>query len=276
MKKKPNGELKLCFRKKQSGKTYIAKQYYKLPLQITVPYYQDEDGTAFLPLLNMGGGVLGRDYFKTRILLEKDSRAVITNLSATSIYKAKNGQISLLENEFILEDGAVLEYLPGCSIPFKDSALRQRNVFRIKKNSFLFTVDFVTPGRLDMEEVFSFRSYYSDFRLYVEDKLLVRECADVDPNPEKLGRIGFMEGFYNYISVFVYCERIDESFVQGLQRICGMAEDVYCGCSQIDSSLITVKILGNNASNINGLIDRVWGYARESLLNKHKVDLRRS
>ena len=55
------GKLSLVFRKRDDGVTYMAKQYYKLPLQVLRPHYQDDDGTAFVYMLNPSGGVLQND-----------------------------------------------------------------------------------------------------------------------------------------------------------------------------------------------------------------------
>ena len=44
---KATGALSLTFRRKAAGKTYIADQYYKIPMQIMPPHYQDDDGTAY-------------------------------------------------------------------------------------------------------------------------------------------------------------------------------------------------------------------------------------
>ncbi len=95
--KRTNGELKLLFRKKRNGQTYLSKQFYVLPLQITVPYYQDNDGTAFLNPLNMGGGVMGEDHLRTEIELEENSQVLFTNLSATKIFKLQQGRPNVLD-----------------------------------------------------------------------------------------------------------------------------------------------------------------------------------
>ena len=74
----PTGRLSLVFRKRADGRTAIAQQYFRLPLQILNPYYQDDDGTAFVYLLNPSGGILQNDRLLTELTLEENSRALIT------------------------------------------------------------------------------------------------------------------------------------------------------------------------------------------------------
>ncbi len=272
---KTKGELRLTFRKRSSGKTYIAKQFYKLPLQITIPYYQDDDGTAFLMLLNMGGGVFGGDHYVTDITVEDDARVLITNVSATKIYKALEGDSSLIENVFSVGEKAVLEYMPECCIPYRDSDSCQKTEFRLRKSSFLFATDFVTPGRLDMGEKFSYRKYISDFRIYVDDRLIATERAILKPEDTEMDRKGIMEGHNDYVSVFIYSEDVNEAFVKKLNDICVAAEDIRCGASMIDEGLAVVKMLGDDADIINDLIKKLWHASRMELLGKPGVGLRK-
>ena len=272
---KIKGELRLTFRKRSSGKTYIAKQFYKLPLQITIPYYQDDDGTAFLMLLNMGGGVFGGDHYRTDITVEDDARVLITSVSATKIYKALEGLSSLQENEFRVGENAVLEYMPECCIPYRDSDSCQKTVFRLRRSSFLFATDFVTPGRLDMGEKFSYRKYISDFRIYVDDRLIATERANLRPEDTEMEGTGIMEGHHDYVSVFIYCDAMNDGFVKKLNDICGEAEDIRCGASLICDGLAAVKMLGNDADRINALIKSLWHEARMEFLGKPGVGLRK-
>lgn len=102
---KPTGVIRLELRKKSSGKTYLARQFYDLPLQVLPPYYQDDDGTAFVYLLNPTGGVLQGDRLLTEIKVEKDARALITTPSANKLYKMEDDHAEIL-NEIHVEEGA--------------------------------------------------------------------------------------------------------------------------------------------------------------------------
>ena len=67
---KPTGELSLVFSRKDNGRTHLSRQYFKLPLQIMMPHYQEEDGTAFVYFLNPGGGILQHDRLLTEVTVE--------------------------------------------------------------------------------------------------------------------------------------------------------------------------------------------------------------
>lgn len=87
-----NGEIQLEIGKKHTGneESYIARQYYKLPLQVMTPFYQDMDGTVFLYLLNPSGGVLDYDNFKIEVKIKDGAKTWIGTPSATKIYKRRD------------------------------------------------------------------------------------------------------------------------------------------------------------------------------------------
>ena len=86
---KPTGELSLVFSRKDNGRTHLSRQYFKLPLQIMMPHYQEEDGTAFVYFLNPGGGVLQHDRLLTEVTVEDGADVFITTPSSSSMARIK-------------------------------------------------------------------------------------------------------------------------------------------------------------------------------------------
>lgn len=130
----PTGALSLRFKRKTDGRSYLAQQYYKLPLQVMTTHYQDNDGTVFVYLLNPGGGVLQHDRLLTEIVLEEDSRVYITTPSTTKFYKMDEGHAEVV-NKITVGAGAVLEYLPEHNAPFAMSEAYQENEFHLHGDS---------------------------------------------------------------------------------------------------------------------------------------------
>ncbi|MDD3168074.1 MAG: urease accessory protein UreD, partial [Eubacteriales bacterium] len=136
------GILRLRYRRRQSGRTYIANQFYQLPLQVLPPYYEETDGTAFTYILNPTGGVLQNDRLTVDITVEKGARALVTTPSAGKFYRMEDGH-GELTNSFEVASGAVLEYLPEYNIPYADTKIIQENLFRVSKDSILIAADMI-------------------------------------------------------------------------------------------------------------------------------------
>lgn len=268
------GYLDLIFRKKKNGQTYLAKQYYKLPLQVISPHYQDDDGTAFLYLLNPSGGLLQNDRLLTEVLVEKDAKAFMTTPGNTKFYKMDEGHVEV-ENHFTVESGAVLEYLPEHNVPFADSVTYQNNEFHLQRDSVLIASDLVTAGRISRDEVFEYDLYSSKTSIYVDDKLIAYDRTLMEPDKENLLEIGMLEGFQSNGSMYIYKEKMGEGLIESIRSLEFDESEVRIGASMITDSLMIIRFIGNNIMSIKETLDQIWSVTRKTLLNKNSVRLRK-
>lgn len=272
----PTGELRLRFKRKQSGKTYMAGQYYALPLQVLPPYYPDEDGEAFVYLLNPSGGILQADRLLTQIVLEKDSRVLVTTPSAAKFYKMEDDHAEL-KYFFDVGENAVLEYLPEYSIPYAGSAVYQESRFDIRQSSVLIAADMITAGRADRGERFQYECYDSRIKIYVEGKLQAYEYARLLPAEGKLGQIGLLEGRQIYAAMYIYQKSLPAAFsaeVKGILDSPGQ-EQLKGGVSYVTPDLAVVRLLANSVETAQETVLSVWGAARRRLLGKERVKIRK-
>lgn len=272
--KKNRGNLDIAFRKKDNGQTYLARQYYKLPLQVMPPHYQDDDGTAFLYLLNPSGGVLQNDRLESRIVVEKDARAFVTTPGNTKLYKMEDGYATI-DNYFDIDSGGVLEYLPEHNVPFAQSTTYQNNEFRLKKDSVLIASDLVTAGRVSRGEVFEYNLYTSKTKIYVEDKLIAFDNTKIDPKIDSLSSLGILENFQSNGTLFIYKEDLPDNLISKIKEVCYDKLQVNLGASQINSSLIIVRFIGNSILAIQDVLFDIWTITRKLLLNKDSVRIRK-
>lgn len=270
---KATGALSLTFRRKSTGKTYIADQYFKIPMQIMPPHYQDEDGTAFVYLLNTGGGVLHNDRYMTELVAEEDSRVLITSPSSNKLYKMEDGHAELI-NRITVKNGAVMEYLPEHNVPYAKSRTYQETEFYLDKGATLIASDMVTAGRVSMGEVFQYDLYASRTKIYVDGKLKVYDNSRMDPAATDMSKLGYMEGYLTNGTIYVYSEDIDD----GLPKMLNAMEhngNVVFAAGKIDDSLMIIRFLGNNMIELKEMIDAVWTRIRKELLGKDAVRIRK-
>lgn len=270
---KATGALSLTFRRKATGKTYIADQYFKIPMQIMPPHYQDTDGTAFVYLLNTGGGVLHNDRYMTELTAEEGSRVLITSPSSNKLYKMEDGHAEL-SNRITVKDGAVMEYLPEHNVPYAKSCTYQENEFFLEKGATLIAADMVTAGRVSMGEVFKYDLYASRTRIYVDGKLRVYDNSRMEPAVTDMQKLGYMEGYLTNGTIYVYSQGLDKGLPQRLNEI-SHGGDVKFAAGKIDDDFMIVRFLGNSMIDLKEMIDVVWGSIRKELLGKEPVRIRK-
>lgn len=266
--------MQLEFKRKQSGETYVSKQYFKLPLQVFPANYLDQDGTAFLYLLNPSSGMLEGDLFDIQFHLKEQSSAVITTPSSNKIYRSK-GKDTRQEVSATVESGSVLEYLPEHNVPYKESRFYQKSTFYVEKNASLFTWDAVMPGRMARNESFDFTSYCSNISLYYDGHLKLREGmkllpADFDPhNP------AILEHYPIFVTAYLTAEKIPESltvklktYMDGVNKICG-------GCSMPDTHVLVIKILFETSLGMQDILWNIWNIVRMEMYQKAAFRIRK-
>jgi urease accessory protein len=268
------GTLNLIFRKRQNGKTFLASQHYRLPLQVLTPFYSDDDGTAFVYLLNPSGGILQGDVLETDIIVEKDARGFITTPSANKFYKMDEGHATLT-NRIRVEKGGVLEYMPEYNIPFAQSSVVQETEFDIDGEATLLAFDMIVPGRIEKGEVFQYDLYSSKISIRVDGRLLAHEVARIQPNETDPRGTGIMEGHTIYGTVFLYHKNLDLGLKASLNEVFRDWPEVTGGVTYLTESLAVVKFLGNHIHDCQGIVHEIWRIARESMLGKDIVRMRK-
>lgn len=274
----PTGKLSLVFRKKASGQSYLAKQYYKLPLQIMPPHYQDNDGTVFAYLLNPSGGVLQHDRLLTEITMEEYSRALITTPASTKLYKMDDG-CAVLENMVELRRGSVLEYLPEHNVPFAGSRTYQNTEFHLDEDATLISFDMTTPGRVSRGEVFQYDTYETSVKIYVGGKLAVYDKARIEPKKMNLTALGMLECRGANGTIYVYSDHMGEKIRDSVRAFSltreGGSGDVKFGATMVTDSLMIVRLVSKDIQAARNVMLNIWDIARRGILGKPAVRIRK-
>ncbi len=268
------GKLNLAFRRRQDGRTYLARQFFQLPLQVFPPHYQDKDGTAFLYLLNPSGGVLQHDRLFTDILVEKEGRALVTTPSANRFYRMDEG-CAKVTTRCQVEAGGVLEYLPEHNVPFAQSTTYQETEFHLDQSATLIAFDMVSSGRAERGESFLYDLYANKIRLFLDGKLIAQENSRLRPDQTSNFATSVMGGWESYGTVYIYRQGLPRELVDAVRQAAGDAGEIYAGASLLEPDLLVVKLLGTGATVTQQAMLRVWDAARLALLGKPAVRIRK-
>lgn len=269
-----HGQLTLELKKNKNGKTFIARQYFTLPLQILPPGYQDEDGTPFLYILNPTGGILQHDKLEVQISLDNGCSALITTPSATKIYRMEDGYASQ-SGEFNVAQDAVLEYLPDINIPYKDSKYVQTTDFNLDKSATLITWDIIASGRIARGEAFEYDFYDSELNISVDGKKIVCDRMQLKPKASPINGIGLMENHNLLANVYVYAEGISTNMLSLVRDLLRNYGQLQAGITQPEDSLLIIRILADKAWYIQEALHSVWDLLRKDIIGKPAARIRK-
>lgn len=270
-----NGKLYLDFNKRESGETYISKQFYQLPLQVLPANYVEEDGSAFVYLLNPSSGMLEGDLFDYRFHLRDGAETLLTTPSSNKIYKSRK-DMTYQQMEADIGGGCVLEYLPEHNVPYGESRFTQQSIFRVKRGGTLFTWDTVVPGRLARGECFDFHTYRSDIRIYYDGKLKVREMTEIDADTINPLQIGILNKYRIFSSCYVVSSRADSHLQEELRTfLTEKSGHILGGASMPEEDIMVIKILASHVPEFQKTLWDIWNIVRRHILSKDAIRMRK-
>ncbi|MBQ9060898.1 MAG: urease accessory protein UreD [Firmicutes bacterium] len=280
-----NGQINIVFRRNESGRTYMAKQLWKIPLQILKPHYYDVDGTAVVYSLNPAGGILQHDRLLTQIESEPGTDALFTTPGHNKYYKMDEG-CAKVWNRLYVHCGGVLEYLPEHNVPFARSTVFQENEFRVEKGGVLFAADMVTAGRVASGEKFAYDRYMSRTRIFIDGQLALYDRCDLRPEEEDLLGMGLLDGYQTNGSLYVVADGMDPKLKEEInalgRRSAGEAAQessenasVRLAAGNVRPDLLVIRFLGDGMIEMTDTMQRVWDICRKSILGKPALRLRK-
>jgi urease accessory protein len=257
---RPNaGVLQLVLRR-TGTRTVIADCYSHVPLQVLRPVYLDDNGTAYVYLLNPGGGVVGGDTYTMQITLEAAARAYLTTPSATRLYAAPETPAQQ-HIDITLDAGAVLTYLPEQTIPFAEAAFHQYLDIRLGPGAGIFLGDIVAPGRLARGEMFAYREYCSRIRLTDAHGavLLVDHCR-LQPQHHNLAALGRLEGYAYLGTFYAVCQgtMLPSALVEPLQALLAEQRSLTGSVTLLAHGGVAARLLGADYSSMNQALFDLW------------------
>lgn len=270
----PNAKLHLEFKKKKSGESYIARQSCQMPLQVFPAHHLEEDGSAFVYLLNPSSGMLEGDLFDIQFHLKECSQAVITTPSSNKIYCSKGAKTTQMVTANV-EAGSVLEYIPEHNVPYKNSKFRQKSVFHVEKGGILFTWDVVMPGRIAREECFDFTAYQSDISLYYDGRLKLREGMKIIPEEFDPHNVAVLEKYDIFATAYLLADEIAPQLLERLRIYMESMEKARGGVSVPDSNVLVIKVLFEKTLGMSEVLWEIWNIVRQESQQKKAFRIRK-
>jgi urease accessory protein len=274
--RRPNdGVLQLVLRR-VGARTVVQDCYYRVPLQVLRPVYLDNTGTAYVYLLNPGGGVLGGDTYTITVTVEAGAHAYLTTPSATRLYAAP-GAATRQHVEFTLHAGAVLTYLPEQTIPFANAAFQQHMTIRLGPGACVFLGDIIAPGRLARGERFAYREYCTSLHIEnAQGRMILLERMRLQPQYQSLDGLGLLEG-YTYLGTFYALHEgalLPATLADHLHDLLTCQRRLIGSATLLEHGGLAVRLLGEDHSSTCQALYSIWDTLRRHVLGYPAVSHR--
>lgn len=266
-----DGLLRLQF-ERRDALTAVTGCRSTLPLQVLAPMALD-DPAAVMSILNPTGGLVGGDRLTITVDVGPGAHACLTTPSATKVYRTAKA-VAEHDVHLRLAAGAVLEWVPDHTIPFRGSALRQRLRVDMGQGARLILVDAFAAGRIARGEAWQFRWLESAVTIADQRGWLFRDRFALEGQP-LWSRLGFTEGCPYFATVALIGRDDMADFRGDVEAVLTAREGVAGGVGLLPRGGAVVRVIATSAPALLETIDAVWGRARRILLDLPPLALRK-
>ncbi|MCB4822040.1 urease accessory protein UreD [Roseicella aerolata] len=139
-----DGAFDLVFGTAPRG-TVLRNLYQQSPLRILFPTPEPGE-PPMAALLNCAGGLAGGDVLRQAVRLEAGARATLSTAAAEKLYRSL-GPETRIESRIVLEEGAMLEWIPQETILFDGARLDRRMRADLAPGAVLLAAETLVFGR---------------------------------------------------------------------------------------------------------------------------------
>ncbi|AUH69777.1 MULTISPECIES: urease accessory protein UreD [Gordonia] len=263
------GALRMRFEQRR-GRTVLADLYRQTPLLVQQALYWDEavPDMACVCIVSTSGGVVQGDRLSVDVVAETDTRVHITTQSATKVQQM-DANYAVHAQTFVLGDGAYVEYLPGSTIPHRNSRYVVTSDIEIAESATLLSSEIVLSGRKHhrADEVFGYDVFSSLMKARRPDGTrLFTEKILIEPQRSPIRHPGAMGRYDVFGNVVVLTPPEHAEAI--LARVpTGLIDGAYSGASRLpgDCGLI-FKVLGVERQPVTERVRAFWSIVREEVL----------
>jgi urease accessory protein len=259
---RPHGYLSLdlvC----DDGRTAIARQRCRPPLQTFSLQNADRHGGAYLQILNPCGGLFEGDSAAVEVRLQRGAHLYLTTQAATKVYPAEHGQVTRQHIRLRVAAGAILEYFPLPLIPFARALYTQETEIRVEPGGVCLVAEVLAPGRVARGECFAYHMVRSRVEGWVDDRLALFEQLMLQPAQCAYTGVGLLDGKSYVATLYVLTSEDLTSSLSGWNHCLAGPYGECVGITALAFGGLVVRLLGQTGQEVLRRLDAVHCLIRE-------------
>ena len=255
-------ELNLNFSKGKE-KTFLSKRNHVGPLTVQRPFYPEGE-ICHLYLLHPPGGIVGGDSLSVKSNSEEFSKALVTMPGATKIYRTSLNRLSNLYQNIIVQNEAIMEWLPMETIIFPGAFSNISTKFSLYGNAKIAAWEIQCLGRPAIKEKFTTGKINLNFEVWRDDKPIIIDEFKVDES--NLNNIAGLRG-YPVVGTFILSVN-DEVTIKKIRDLIPENDLYVAGVTQMDY-LIIIRFLSYKTNLIQEIFRNIWAKTRHLVVGRN-------
>ncbi|SIS54017.1 urease accessory protein [Corynebacterium appendicis CIP 107643] len=257
------------------GRSIARRQYHAGALKIIRPHYLDDTGQVYYTIVNPGGGYVGGDGYYQRFALEPGASAVITDQSATKVYRTPGGHV-YQRMAFEVEAGGVLEYVPDQLILYRDADFRQDTVVKLAKDASFFMSEIVTPGWSPDKSIFGYEHMHLRTQVEIDGELALVDNLRIDPSStvHPVSSMGFMGSYTHVASAICFDPQITDATLDAVRDALPSDNGAESSITATDEPGFVLRAVGNRTEDLMATVLAAVNTVRSQFRGQGQLKLR--
>lgn len=165
--------LKFAFQAAQQ-RTILYHRQHVGPVRVQKMLWPEKTGIGHVYIVHPPAGIAGGDQLYFDLQIEADAHALVTTPGAGKWYRSHQKK-AVQKIDIQVKDHAVFEWLPQESMLFNGANVITETQIQLAEHACFIGWDMLVLGRQARGERFEQGQYYSDFKLYQAQQLLVAD-----------------------------------------------------------------------------------------------------
>ncbi|MGH8066104.1 MAG: urease accessory protein UreD [Candidatus Entotheonellia bacterium] len=253
------------------GRTAIARQRSRPPLQTFGLQSDDRHGSAYLQIVNPCGGLFEGDSAEIEVSLRQGAHLYLTTQAATKVYPADHGQVTRQHIRLRVASGAILEFFPLPLIPFARALYVQEMAMQVESGGVCLVAEVLAPGRVARGERFAYHMVRSRVEGWVDDRLALFEQVILQPERDSYAGLSVLDGKSYVATLYVLTSQALEPWIPGWNRRLTEQYSECVGITALAHGGLVVRLLGQTAQEVLRRLHAVHRLIREEGLGLSPV-----
>jgi urease accessory protein len=242
-----------------NGITFLQKCYYDPPFNVANITEDRKGSTLRLMLMSSSPGILDADEYRIAIKLQENCSLQLHTQSYQRLFTMK--QQASQHTTIHLDTGSSFCFIPHPVVPHHHSNFVARTDIFLSENCSLLFGEVLTCGRKLNGEVFSFSRYHNIVRLFMHDRLVIKENLLMDPLFTDPAGIGQLQGYTHQASLVYIDEKASaKDIIPQLLVLLEGQKDISIGLTAAPVNGIILRLLGQKAEQLFDCLKLVAGH----------------
>jgi urease accessory protein len=245
------------------GRTAIARQRSRPPLQIFGLQDADCHGSAYLQIVNPCGGLFEGDSTAVEVSLQRGAHLYLTTQAATKVYPCEHGQVTRQHIRLRVASGAILEYFPLPLIPFARARYAQEIEIQVKSGGICLVAEVLAPGRIARGERYAYEIVRSRVEGWMDDRLALFEQLKLQPEQDSYAGVAMLDGQSYVATLYVLTSQDLDPWIRGWNRRLSEQHGEGVGISALAYGGLVVRLRGQTGQEVLRRLDVVHRLIRQ-------------